>query len=212
MKKQLVSYSVQDIKKNNSLYKTFLELSVDDGWSYDDKIENFQIMTNIAEYTNTPLSNHTLLDVGCGTGDLYEYLLQYENVLYTGIDIFEQGVKKAQTKFPEGEFLEQDFLKLEDKSFDFVFSSGALTTKLHTDNNEVLFSWVKKMWEVARIGVVFNVLLERYKGDYSYNLFVYNRQKVLELTAQAASKAKMKVITTDAGSGDGTEEMHVFLY
>jgi SAM-dependent methyltransferase len=212
MKKQLVSYSVQDIKKNNSLYKTFLELSVDDGWSYDDKIENFQIMTNIAEYTNTPLSNHTLLDVGCGTGDFYEYLLQYENVLYTGIDIFEQGVKKAQTKFPEGEFLEQDFLKLEDKSFDFVFSSGALTTKLHTDNYEVLFSWVKKMWEIARIGVVFNVLLERYKGDYSYNLFVYNRQKVLELTAQAASKAKMKVITTDAGSGDGTEEMHVFLY
>ncbi len=212
MKKQLVSYSVQDIKKNNSLYKTFLELSVDDGWSYDDKIENFQIMTNIAEYTNTPLSNHTLLDVGCGTGDLYEYLLQYENVLYTGIDIFEQGVKKAQIKFPGGEFLEQDFLKLEDKSFDFVFSSGALTTKLHTDNYEVLFSWVKKMWEVARIGVVFNVLLERYNGDYSYNLFVYNRQKVLELTAQAASKAKMKVITTDAGSGDGTEEMHVFLY
>lgn len=212
MKKQLVSYSVQDIKKNNSLYKTFLELSVDDGWSYDDKIENFQIMTNIAEYTNTPLSNHTLLDVGCGTGDFYEYLLQYENVLYTGIDIFEQGVKKAQTKFPEGEFLEQDFLKLEDKSFDFVFSSGALTTKLHTDNYEVLFSWVKKMWEIARIGVVFNVLLERYKGDYSYNLFVYNRQKVLELTAQAASKAKMKVIITDAGSGDGTEEMHVFLY
>lgn len=169
-------------------------------------------MTNIAEYTNTPLSNHTLLDVGCGTGDFYEYLLQYENVLYTGIDIFEQGVKKAQTKFPEGEFLEQDFLKLEDKSFDFVFSSGALTTKLHTDNYEVLFSWVKKMWEIARIGVVFNVLLERYKGDYSYNLFVYNRQKVLELTAQAASKAKMKVIITDAGSGDGTEEMHVFLY
>ncbi len=212
MKKQLVSYSVQDIKKNNSLYKTFLELSVDDGWSYDDKIENFQIMTNIAEYTQTPLSNHTLLDVGCGTGDLYEYLLQYENVLYTGIDIFEQGVKKAQIKFPGGEFLEQDFLKLEDKSFDFVFSSGALTTKLHTDNYDVLFSWVKKMWEVAKVGVVFNVLLERYKGDYSYNLFVYNRQKVLELTAQAASKAKMKVITTDAGSGDGTEEMHVFLY
>lgn len=212
MKKQLVSYSVQDIKKNNSLYKTFLELSVDDGWSYDDKIENFQIMTNIAEYTKTPLSNHTLLDVGCGTGDLYEYLLQYENVLYTGIDIFEPGIKKAQMKFPEGDFLEGDFLKLEDKSFDFVFSSGALTTKLHTDNYEVLFSWVKKMWEIARIGVVFNVLLERYPGDYSYNLFVYNRQKVLELTAQAASKAKMKVITTDAGSGDGTEEMHIFLY
>lgn len=212
MKKQLVSYSIQDIKKNNSLYKTFLELSVDDGWSYDDKIENFQIMTNIAEYTKTPLSNHTLLDVGCGTGDLYEYLLQYENVLYTGIDIFEPGIKKAQMKFPEGDFLEGDFLKLEDKSFDFVFSSGALTTKLHTDNYEVLFSWVKRMWEIARIGVVFNVLLERYPGDYSYNLFVYNRQKVLELTAQAASKAKMKVITTDAGSGDGTEEMHIFLY
>ena len=212
MKKPLVCYSVHDIQKNNSLYKTFLELSVDDGWSYEDKIENFQIMTNIAEYTQTPLSNHTLLDVGCGTGDLYEYLLQFENISYTGIDIFEKGIIKAQQKFPNGNFLKQDFLTMEDNSFDFVFSSGALTTKLHTDNYDVLFSWVKKMWEVAKVGVVFNVLLERYKGDYSYNLFVYNRQKVLELTAQAASKAKMKVITTDAGSGDGTEEMHVFLY
>lgn len=212
MNKDLTTYSIHDIKKNNSLYKAFLELSIDDGWSYGDKVENFELLTKISEYTDTPLSGHSVLDVGCGTGDLYEYLLQFENIDYTGIDIFAEGIKKAQSKFPEGRFIERDFLTLEDQTFDFVFSSGALTTKLHTDNYAVLYYWVKKMWEVAEKGVVFNVLLERYAGDYSYNLFVYNRQRVLELTAKAASKAKMKVITTDAGSGDGTEEMHVYLY
>lgn len=212
MKKTNTRYSIQDTKKNNSLYQTFLSLSIDDGWSYEDKIENFQIMTKISDFTKVPFENHSILDVGCGTGDLYEYLLQFENVHYTGIDVFEEGIKKAKRKFPDGNFQHQDFLTIEEAQYDFVLSSGALTTKLHTDNYEVLYSWVKKMWEIAQVGVVFNLLLERYNGDYSYNLFVYNRQRVLELTAKAASKAKMKVITTDAGSGDGTEELHVFLY
>lgn len=212
MKKTLSQYSREDIYKNNSLYKTFLELSIDDGWSYDDKINNFELLTKIEEFTNTPLSHHSILDVGCGTGDLYEYLLQHEDITYTGVDIFEAGVKKAQQKFPDGHFIVQDFLTMKNAKYDFVFSSGALTTKLHSNNYDILFAWVNKMWEIARVGVVFNVLLERYDGDYSYNLFVYNRQKVLELTAKAASKARMKIITTDAGSGDGTQELHVYLY
>jgi SAM-dependent methyltransferase len=212
MKKPDTTYSIHDTKKNNSLYKCFLELSIDDGWSYEDKIENFQLLTKISEFTNTPMANHSVLDVGCGTGDLYEYLLQFEDIDYLGIDIFEAGIKKAQGKFPKADFKTGDFLKIELPLFDFVFSSGALTTKLLTDNYDVLYSWVKKMWDKAKIGVVFNVLLERYPGDYSHNLFVYNRQRVLELTAQAASKARMKIITTDSGSGDGTEEMHVYLY
>jgi SAM-dependent methyltransferase len=212
MKKTNSVYSTFDTKKNNSLYQTFLSLSIDDGWSYEDKIENFELFSKISEYTKTPLDHHSILDVGCGTGDLYEYLQQFEQVQYTGIDVFESAVKKAQRKFPDGKFVTQDFLTLEDTFYDFVFSSGALTTKLHSDNYEVLYYWVKKMWELAKVGVVFNVLLERYEGDYSYNLFVYNRQRVLELTAKAASKARMKVITTDAGSGDGTEEIHIYLY
>lgn len=212
MKNTQTIYSLNDVKKNNSLYKTFLELSIDDGWSYEDKIENFELMTKITEYTNTPLDHHSVLDVGCGTGDLYEYLLQFDSVDYTGIDIFEEGINKARQKFPSGKFINADFLTMEESKYDFVFSSGAMTTKLHTDNYQILSEWIKKMWAMARYGVVFNLLLERYDGDYSYNLFVYNRQRVLELTAKAASKAKMKVITTDAGSGDKTEELHVFLY
>ena len=212
MKQKISAYSREDIYKNNSLYKTFLELQIDDGWPYADKIENFEQMMKISEYTDTPIAGHSILDVGSGTGDLYEYLLQFDQVEYLGIDIFEEGVKKAQEKFPAAHFEVADFLIADLEPADFVFSSGALTTKLHTDNYEILYQWVKKMWELTKVGLVFNVLLERYKGDYSHNLHVYNKQKVLELTAKAASKAKMKVLVTDAGSGDGTEEMHVYLY
>lgn len=212
MQKKSVYYSREDTKKNNSLYKTFLEFQIDDGWSYEDKVENFEQMAKIAEYTDTPFSGHSILDVGCGTGDLYEYLLQFDQVKYLGIDVFEEGVKKAQQKFPAGKFIVEDFLTADLEKSDFVFSSGALTTKLHSDNYQILSTWVKKMWELTKVGMVFNVLLERYSGDYSHNLYVYNKQRVLELTAKAASKAKMKVLVTDAGSGDGTEEMHVYLY
>lgn len=212
MPKDQTSYSRVDTQKNNLLYKSFLDLSIDDGWTYADKVENFVLFSKITEFTDTTLSHHSILDAGCGTGDLYEYLQQFEEVDYTGIDIFEDGVKKARGKFPNGKFLVGDFLEEEAGNFDFVFSSGALTTKLHSDNYYILAKWVKKMWQTARVGVGFNLLLERYPGDYSNNLFLYNRQKVLEITAKSASKAKMKVITTDAGSGDNTEELHIYLY
>lgn len=207
-----MKYSKEDIEKNNALYQTFLHMQVDDGWTYSDKIGNFELLTRIADYADSPLSRSTVLDVGCGTGDLYEYLLQFEDVAYTGVDIFEKGIEKAKVKFPNGLFLVGDFLDLNLTPFDYVFSSGAMTTKLDNDNYQILFSWVKKMWKLAKKGVVFNLLLERYPGDYSNSLFVYNRQKVLELTAKAASSARMKVIVTDAGSGDGTEELHVYLF
>ena len=110
-------------------------------------------------------------------------------------------------KFITGDFLETDF-----KKFNFVFSSGSLTTKLNTNNYEVLKAWIKKMWEVSNIGVAFNLLLEEYPGQKTTGLFVYDRRKVLEICALSLPEAQMKTVITPAGSEDHTEEMHVFLF
>jgi SAM-dependent methyltransferase len=208
---EAMKYSSGDIDKNAGIYGSFLTADLDDGWSFKDKQENFEILAKIFEYTVTLPSQSSVLDAGCGTGDLAGFLetLQIKN--YLGIDIFLPAVEKAARKYPDKKFKVGDFLMMPEQKFDFVVCSGALTTNLDSDNYLVLETWIKKMWRMARKGIVFNVLMERFPGDNTRSLFTYDRIRVLEITAKVSPKAKMKIETTDAGSGDGTQELHVFL-
>lgn len=213
MKRQKIKYSRQDKINNTQIYSAFLKANLDDGWSKGDKIDNFSLLTNISDYTNCPLSQASVLDVGCGTGDLAPFLRKLGIKDYLGIDIFKKAIKKARGKYPKEKFINGDFLNWEFKDkFDFVFGSGILTTKLHSDNYSILKAMVKKMWKLSRQGIVFNVLLQRYPEDQARYLFLYSRKKVIEICASTLPTAQIKLITTDSGSGDGTEELHVFLY
>lgn len=212
LKVSKLKYSAEDQEINFKLYDAFLSADLDDGWNRADKKENFEIFKRIEELAVHQMAKSTILDVGCGTGDLYGFLEKIGFKKYLGIDIFEYAVNKARIKYPKGEFQIGDFLNLDLPKFDYVLSSGALTTKLKTDNYQILKSWVSKMWALSKKGMALNLLLERYPGDNSPNLFVYNRQKVLEIISTISDKTKLTTITTDAGSGDSTEEMHIFLY
>lgn len=64
-----------------------------------------------------------LLDVGCGTGLLYQTLAKKPSSLaYTGIDSSREMLRLARSKHPEGRFLEGDALSLglRESSFDGV--------------------------------------------------------------------------------------------
>jgi SAM-dependent methyltransferase len=208
-----MKYSDSDKKINANLYQKFLEMEIDDGWTSSDKLENFELFLTICTLTKLPIEKASVLDVGCGTGDFAYFIGQKKVRQYIGIDIFEEAIKKASHKYPDFDFLVGDFLTLDLPQFDFVYSSGALTTNLHSDNYEMLTIWLKKMWQTAKKGIVFNCLLERFPGDRSdEGLFLYERQKVLEIASGVSNKSKMRAITTDAGCGDGTEELHIYLY
>lgn len=208
-----MKYSDNDKKVNKDLYQKFLDMAIDDGWPSSDKLENFELFLTICSLTKLPIEKASVLDVGCGTGDFAYFIEEKKVKQYIGIDIFEQAIEKARIKYPDFDFLVGDFLALDLPQFDFVYSSGALTTNLHSDNYEVMKDWLNRMWKIAKKGVVFNCLLERFPGDKSdEGLFLYDRQRVLEIAAGVSKKAKMKAITTDAGCGDGTEELHIYLY
>ncbi len=208
-----MKFTKADIEINEQLYKRFLAIGIDDGWTSNDKLENFELFLTVCELTDSPIEVSSVLDVGCGTGDFAYFLKRHGVKQYIGIDIVPRVIEKAKLKYPEFDFISGDFLGLDLPKFDFVFASGALTTDLASDNYEMLKIWLNKMWKTAKKGIVFNCLLERYPGDGNdEGLFLYNRQKVLEIAAAIDPKAKMKAITTDAGSGDNTEEIHLFLY
>src|ERR1044072_2436668 len=79
----------------------------------------------ILSYLN-PKSTETILDLGCGTGDLTKQIfIAAAHVI--GVDSSADMIAKAKSKFPEIEFYQMDARKLKfDILFDAIFSNAVL--------------------------------------------------------------------------------------
>lgn len=82
----------------------------------------------IAQVVNP--SNKSLLDVGCGYGDLKAYLDdRFEPFHYTGIDQMPQFITEGKRRFahqPDSHFFQTDFAMVDFPKVDIVVASGAL--------------------------------------------------------------------------------------
>ncbi len=169
-----------DIEQNTYMYDKYQRLyQMEDGWHSGNKLRNFKEMAAIAEFTGVPLSGTSCLDVGCGSGDLSLFLRKRGVKEYLGIDIYEKAIQKAREKYPRETFILDDFLAVSlRKKFHYVFCSGSLTVKLPTmDNYTFLEAAVAKMWKLAKVGVVFNVLTDE-EPEQERELFFYDPSKV----------------------------------
>ena len=92
--------------------------------SAQSQLARFQIFAR-----NVPLQDKSLLDVGCGLGDLLTYLESLGlGVRYTGLDLLEKMVQAARRNHPGHDFMQGDIFKANPfapESFDVVFCSGA---------------------------------------------------------------------------------------
>ncbi len=102
----------------------------------------------------------SLLDVGCGFGDLKNYLAQQNcSVRYTGIDVSPDMVFAGSCQYKgidlrEGEL--PDF-KFKTNTFDYVVLSGALNEVVDSHGDYARYIIVE-MLRVAKKGLVFNLL------------------------------------------------------
>jgi len=116
---------------------------------------------------NVDLAGKTLLDVGCGLGDLLTYLKDRRIAVdYTGVDISEKLLAAARRAHPEATFLCADIFaeptgaagELFGKDrFDVVFVSGAFNLNLG-NNSSFLPRAVGRMMLLASQCVAFNLL------------------------------------------------------
>lgn len=208
-----MKYSDKDRLINDQFYGYFLRHNLDDGWGDRDKYGNFKLLTDITQFTNQSLNGASILDVGCGTGDFYNYLKQRGIKDYLGIDIYHMSVEYAQMKYPEGKFATSDFLTfdLRPLAFDYVFCSGALAAVLATDNYQMMEAFIAKMWPLAKIGVAFNFLTRENVLDRDRELFLYDLQTVLNLAEKNAPGAKVEKIQNRAGDHEDFLQTHIYL-
>jgi SAM-dependent methyltransferase len=132
---------------------------------------------------NVPLQDKSLLDVGCGLGDLLTYLDSLGlRVRYTGVDLLEKMVQAARSNHPGIDFVQGDIFQanpFEPESFDVVFCSGAFNLNLG-NNEQFLPRAVATMLELARQYAVFNLLHSR-AASQEQTYFYYHPDQVREM-------------------------------
>ena len=176
--------SPEEISKIRHLYeerlKKFGHNPKSVGWgSTEDQLLRFKVLSEIGDLKNT-----SIIDIGCGLGDLYKFLKGcFDNISYLGIDISPKLIEKAREIYEaEGaEFLHVDIL---DDSFkreaDYFLLSGALNFRVK-DNLLLAKNVIKKMFLLARRGVACN-FLSRYVDYETEKNFHYSPEEIFSIS------------------------------
>ena len=140
------------------------------------------------------LNGCEVIDIGCGLGDFFGYLVK-ENIQahYVGIDISEKMVQEASQKYPEGTFVQADFMSdTFIKPADFFLASGAFSL-VQEDQGTYIRKAIKKMFDLAQQGVAFN-LLSSYadKSLRSGRFYYYNPCEILEYCLTLTKYVELK--------------------
>lgn len=126
------------------------------GWTSEEAQQvRFSVLAKIAV-----LNDQSVLDVGCGHGDLSVYLQNiYPSVRYFGIEQIPELLDTAIQKYahiPETLFFQGDFAASELPSTDFILVCGSLNYR----NSDPLFvlRMIEKLFANCRKGLGFNLL------------------------------------------------------
>jgi SAM-dependent methyltransferase len=110
------------------------------------------VLTGISD-----LTNKTILDYGCGTGHLFEYLSERKIKIkdYIGIEILPEFLNVSKQKFPSSTFLES--LLGCTKSFDVAIVSGTFND-LVSNNRTFWERAISDLFSRCNEGLAFNMM------------------------------------------------------
>ena len=129
------------------------------GWENEQAQElRFEVLKNIF------FQGASVLDVGCGLGNLYDYLKkQGYNFNYTGVDILPEMIFRAKEKNPKAEFFSANIFEDDlfgDRKFDVIYASGIFNIELG-NNDDFLRNALQRFVSLSNKFVVFNLLHAR---------------------------------------------------
>jgi len=164
------------------------------GWNNEEDVNRrFRVMLELLAGDNS--QKIKLLDFGCGTAHLYEYIKRnhFDRIAYSGSDISEKFIHVARKKYPGLEFYHTDIL--EDSSvlpvFDYVAMNGVFTQKRELDFDE-MFSFftrtIEAVFPKAQKGIAFNVMSKQVDWENEGNFYLSFDQLAQYLAAHISKK------------------------
>jgi SAM-dependent methyltransferase len=153
----------------------------------DSQHQRFQALTRWGD-----MSHCSILDLGCGYGDLKPFLDQhYQGFIYLGVDFLKEFIDGATQRYgalPNTQFFQSDFLTAGLPEVDIVIACGSLNYR--SDNSLHPWQTISRMWEVANKGVVFNMLDANQFADDQV-LCGYEAEQVLAFCRQLDPQAEI---------------------
>jgi SAM-dependent methyltransferase len=138
------------------------------GWpNADDLAKRFEVLLSpldLAHHrSDRPLR---LLDLGCGPGLLLDYLAVnnlLDRIEYLGIDIVEESLNIARTRWPRYRFEQRDVrdTPFERETFEYCVICGVFTGRpgiSYLDMVRMVCETLSAVWPAVRLGLGFNVM------------------------------------------------------
>ena len=116
----------------------------------DKSLGNYDYNKAVLKFERCNISKEkTVLDIGCGTGNLLRYLkskCDYDESNYTGVDFSETMINSCIKQYPEAQFLRGDILETDKsdsfyltlhKTYDFVICLSTIQQKVAGVQNDL---------------------------------------------------------------------------
>jgi len=130
----------------------------------EDVDKRYKVMVDMVR-VNEDHNPVSLLDFGCGTAHLLEYINAHkiQNITYSGLDLSQKFVDVASEKFPHNTFYCKDILESADEipNFDYIVMNGVFTEKRELTFDEMWDYFTKMIaliYQKCDKGFAFNVM------------------------------------------------------
>lgn len=142
------------------------------GWTKKSELADARYQTMLEVIKSDASVPVSLLDFGCGTARLYEYLLAlgWQQIAYSGLDLSEKFLAYARRKFPATTFYQADILSdpVELPQFDYVVLNGMFNYKGEMSFAEMWAYFqrmIHRVFPLARRGIAFNVMSKQVEWE-----------------------------------------------
>lgn len=130
----------------------------------EDALKRYRVMLDVIRFNNDT-SKVTMLDFGCGTSHLYQYMLDngFHSIVYSGLDYSTHFIDLAKTKYPNNAYFQADVLKEPNilTNYDYMVCNGVFTEKRELDF-EAMWQYFQELmtllFQKSSKGIAFNVM------------------------------------------------------
>ena len=165
------------------------------GWSEKSKSKKRYKTLKKELKLNNNQKKISLLDVGCGYGELIKHFPKDVDYKYMGIDIVDEMITYAKNKFQDRKvkFSTMDVSNIS-KNYDFIVCNGIFTLKKNLTEKqmqEFVIKCINIFHKYSKIGFSFNVMSEIV--DYKSKILFYPNLQVLSKFIKDKKVSKINI-------------------